>query len=138
MNRRRSHVGVDRHAHVEAAAARVAHRVGPDQGVVVVAALAAVLLWVAEPDEAELAGALQNGVGPEALLPLEPIGGELLQHPGLHRLAELLVLVGEDEVRAGCGVIGLDDAGGRGGHDGQSPGYLGLPAAAPSAGPASE
>ena len=34
----------------------------------------------------------------------------------LHRLAQLLVLVGEDEVLAVGAVIGLDDAGGRGRH----------------------
>ena len=116
VDRRRRHVGVDREAHVEPAAARVAHRVGADQRVEVVAALAAVLLRVAEADEAEVGGALQDRVGPEVLLPLEPVRGALLQHPRLHRLAQLLVLVGEDEVLALGAVVGLDDGLGRCGH----------------------
>jgi hypothetical protein len=110
------HVGVNRHPHVEPAAARIAHRVRADERVVVVAALAAVLLRVAEADVAELAGAVEDGVRPQVLLILKAVGSELLQHPGLHRLAQLLVLVGEDEVLAARAVVGLDHAGSRGGH----------------------
>ena len=81
VDRRRGHVGVDREAHVEAAAARVAHGVGADQRVEVVAALAAVLLRVAEADVAELGQPVQDRVGPEVLLPLEACGVQLLQDP---------------------------------------------------------
>ena len=57
VDRRQDHVGLDREAHVGAARAGVAHALGADQRVVVVAALAAVLLREAEAEEAELAGA---------------------------------------------------------------------------------
>ena len=116
VDRRGDHVRVDGEAHVEAAAPRVAHRLGPHQRVEVVAALAAVLLRVAEAEEAEVAGPLQERVGPVVLLVLEAVGVDLLLHPRLHRLAQLLVLVGEDEVLARSAVVGLDDGLGSSGH----------------------
>ena len=116
VDRRRRHVGVDREAHIEPAAAAVAHRVRSHQRVEVVAPLAAVLLGVAETDVAEVGGPLQDRVRPEVLLPIEPVRGALLQHPRLHRLAQLLVLVGEDEVRPVRAVVGLEHGVGRGGH----------------------
>ena len=108
VDRGQDHVGLDREAHVEAARARVAHALGADQRVVVVAALAAVLLREAEAEEAELAGAVQHLVRPEGLLPLVAVGVELLLHPGLHRLAQVLVLLREDQVLALGRVVGLD------------------------------
>ena len=74
LDRRQDHVGVDREAHAEAAGAGVGEALGPDQRVVVVAALAAVLLGEAEADEAELAHPLQRRVGPQRLLPLVGVG----------------------------------------------------------------
>ncbi len=111
LDRRQDHVGVDDEAHVEAARAGVAHALGADQRVVVVAALAAVLLREAEAEEAELAGALQHLARPGGLLPLVAVGPELLLHPGLHRLAQVFVLLREDHVLALGGVVGLDDVG---------------------------
>ena len=116
VDRRGDHVRVDGHPHVEAAAPRVAQRLGADQGVEVVAALPSVLLRVAEPEEAQVTGALQDRVRPVVLLPLEAVGEDLLLHPRLHRLAQLLVLVGEDEVLARSAVVGLDDGLGSSGH----------------------
>ena len=111
VDRRQDHVGLDREAHVGAARARVAHALGADQRVEVVAALAAVLLREAEAEEAELAGALHRLGRPVGVLPLVAVGPQLLLHPGLHRLAQVFVLLAEDEVLApGC-VVGLDDAG---------------------------
>ena len=114
VDRGQDHVGLDREAHVGAARARVAHALGADQRVVVVAALAAVLLREAEAEVAELAGATHRLVGPGRLLPLVAVRPELLLHPGLHRLAQVLVLVGEEKVLAARLVLGLDD--GRCGH----------------------
>ena len=94
------HVGLDREAHVGAAGARVAHALGADERVVVVAALPAVLLREAEAEVAELAGAPHGLVGPGGLLPLVAVRPQLLLHPRLHRLAQVLVLVGEQEVLA--------------------------------------
>ena len=111
VDRGQDHVGLHGEAHVGAARARVAHALGANQRVEVVAALPAVLLGEAEAEVAEVAGPLHDLVRPKRLLPLVAVGVELLQDPGLHRLAQVLVLVGEDEVLAGAVVIGLDDPG---------------------------
>ena len=63
VHRGQDHVGLDREAHVGPAGAGVAHALGSDQGVEVVAALAAVGLGEAEPEVAELAGAAHDLVG---------------------------------------------------------------------------
>ena len=69
---------------------------GPDRVVDVVAALAAELLGVLEAEEAELAAALVQLARELArLLPLVDVGGDLLADEAPHRLAELLVLLGE-------------------------------------------
>ncbi len=102
---------MDDEAHVEAAGAGVAHALGADQRVVVVAALAAVLLREAEAEEAELTGALEDRVGPGRLLPLVAVGPELFLDPGLHRLAQVFVLLREDHVLALGAVVGLDHFG---------------------------
>ena len=60
VDRRQHHVALHGEAHVGAARAGVAHALGADQRVEVVAALAAVLLGEAEAEEAELAGALHH------------------------------------------------------------------------------
>ena len=125
-DRRHRHVGLDRDAHREAAAVGVRHLLGEHQARVVVAALAAVRLGLVEPEEAELAHPLEHPVGEGRLLPLLGVGLELLDHEAADRLAQLLVLVGEDEVLALGGVVGLEDVGG--GHCARSPG-LGLAAA---------
>ena len=72
------HVGLDREAHVGAAGAGVAHALGADQRVEVVAALAAVLLREAEAEEAELAGPLHRRGRPVGVLPLVAVGPQLL------------------------------------------------------------
>ena len=100
VDRRQDHVGLDREAHVGPARARVAHALGADQRVEVVAALSAVLLREAEAEVAELAGAAHDLVRPQRLLPLVAVGVHLLLHPGAHRLAQVEVLVGEHEVLA--------------------------------------
>ena len=114
-DRRHRHVGLDREPHRQAAAVGVAHLLGEHQARVVVAALAAVLLGLVEPEEAELAHPLEHPVRERRLLPLLGVGLELLDHEAADRLAQLLVLVGEDEVLALGGEVGLEDVGG-GGH----------------------
>ena len=94
------HVGLDREAHVGPAGARVAHALGADQRVEVVAALPAVLLGEAEAEVAELAGALHDLGRPVGVLPLVAVRVHLLLHPGAHRLAQVEVLVAEEEVLA--------------------------------------
>ena len=69
------HVGLDREAHVGAARARVAHALGADQRVEVVAALPAVLLREAEAEVAELAGALHH-LGRASRCPPTRCGGD--------------------------------------------------------------
>src|SRR5262249_38445325 len=92
-------------------------RVRADERVEVVAALPAVFLREAEADVAQLRRPPEDRVGPEVLLPLEAVRRALLEHPRLHGLAQLLVLVGEDAMALrAAGVVGLDHAGGRGGH----------------------
>ena len=100
LDRGEHHVGVDREPHAEAAGARVGEALGADQRVVVVAALPAVLLGEAEPDVTELGHPVQDRIGPVVLLVFLGVGGDLLLDPGLHRLAQILVLVGEDQVLA--------------------------------------
>jgi hypothetical protein len=103
------HVALHGEAHIRAARARVAHALGANERVVVVATLSAVLLGEAEAQVAKLAGALQRRVGPERLLPLVAMRVELRLHPGLHRLPQIFVLVVEEQVLAGARVLGLDD-----------------------------
>ena len=119
VDRRRRHVRVDRDAHAEAAAVGVRHLLGEHERAVVVAALAAVLLGVGEAEEAELAHALEDPVRERRLLPLLRVRAQLLDDEVVDRLAELVVLVGEDEVLARAGVVGLQDIGG--GHAGTVP-----------------
>ena len=83
---------------------------------VVVAALAAVLLGLVEAEEALLAHAREDRVGERGLLPLLGVGRELLGHEAADRLAQLLVLVGEDEVLARGVEVGLEYGLG-GGHE---------------------
>ena len=115
VDRGQDHVGLHREAHVGPARARVAHALGADQRVVVVAALSAVLLREAEAEVAELAGALASPRWARWSPPTRCGGGQSsFLHPGLHRLAQVLVLVGEQQVLALRRVVGLDD--GRCGH----------------------
>jgi hypothetical protein len=112
VHRGRGHVGVHRDAHGQAAGLRVHDLLGQHEVGVVVAALAAVLLGVGEPEEAQLAHAPEHRVGERRLLPLLRVGGQLLDRERADRLAQLLVLVAEDEVPAGGGVVGLEVGGG--------------------------
>jgi hypothetical protein len=111
VDRGEDHVALDREAHVGATGAGVAHALGADQRVEVVAALAAVGLGEAEAQEAELAGALHLLARPVGVLPLVAVRPQLLLHPRLHRLAQVFVLLGEDEVLAPGFMVGLDHAG---------------------------
>ena len=67
VDRRQHHVGLHREGHVRPARARVAHALGPNQRVVVVAALAAVLLREAEADvrARDIEAVLDDGGGDE-------------------------------------------------------------------------
>ena len=113
---RGGHVGVHRHAHREAAGVGARHLLGQHEVAVVVAALAAVLLGVGEAEEAELAHAAEDGVGEGVLLPLGRVRRELLRHERADRLAQLVVLLVEDEVlAASLEVRGLEHVVG-GGH----------------------
>ena len=78
--------------------------------------LAAVLLRIGEPEEAELAHAAEDGVGERRLLPLLRVRRELLDHVRVDRLAELVVVIVEDEVLAARPVVGLQHVGLGGGH----------------------
>ena len=75
----------------------------------VVAALTAVGLRHREPEEPELAHAPEDGVRERRLLPLLGVRRELFDHEAVDRLAQLLVLVAEDEVAARSGVVGLEN-----------------------------
>ena len=119
VDRRGRHVRVDRDAHAEPAAVGVRHLLGEHERAVVVAALAAVLLGVGEAEEAQLAHALEDPVRERGLLPLLRVRAQLLDDEVVDRLAQLVVLVGEDEVLARAGVVGLQDIGG--GHGGTVP-----------------
>lgn len=88
---------------------------GQHQRRVVVAALPAVLLRLVEPEEAELAHPVEDRVGEGRLLPLVRVRRELLDGVVADRLAQLLVLVVEDEVAALGAEVGLLDGVG-GGH----------------------
>ena len=124
-DRRHRHVGVHRDAHRQAARVRVADLLGEHQARVVVAALAAVLLGLVEAEEAELAHAREDRVGEGRLLPFLGVRRQLFDREVADRLAQLFVLVGEDEVLALRLEVGLEDADvGGGGHDGR--GLLGL------------
>ena len=94
----------------------VAELLGEHQGRVVVAALASVLLGLVEPKEAELAHPLEHPVREGGLLPLLGVRLKLLDHEAADRVTELLVLLGEDEVLALGGEVGLENVGG-GGHE---------------------
>jgi hypothetical protein len=79
-----------------AAAARARELLDPDRVVDVVAALAAVLGLVLEPEEAELAAAVVELARELArLLPLIDVRGDLLADEAPDGLAQLLVLLGE-------------------------------------------
>ena len=62
-----------------------------------------------EAEEAEFAHAGEDGVGEGALLPLLGVRRELLDDEVVDRLAQLFVLLGEDEVLAAGLEVGLDD-----------------------------
>ena len=70
VDRRRRHVRVHGDAHRQPAALGVRHLLGEHERAVVVAALAAVLLGVGQPEEAELAHAREDPVRERRLLPL--------------------------------------------------------------------
>src|SRR5712692_10999737 len=61
-NRRRGHLGLDVDRHAEPAQAGPRHLFGKDDGREIVAALPAVLGWVAQAEETELAEAFEDGV----------------------------------------------------------------------------
>src|SRR6202042_3285412 len=69
-----------------------------------------------QAEKAQLAHTLEHPIGEGRLLPLFAVGLELLDHEAPDRVAQLLVLVGEDEVLALAGVVGFEDVGG--GHAG--------------------
>src|SRR6185312_3562360 len=73
-------------------------------------------LGLVQAEEAQLSHPGEHPVGERRLLPLLGVGLELLDDKAPDRLAQLLVLVGEDEVLALAGVVGFEDVGG--GHAG--------------------
>jgi hypothetical protein len=87
----------------------VHHLLGQHEVRVVVAALAAVLLGIREAEEAELAHPREDGVREGGLLPLLRVRRELLRHEGADRLAELVVVLGEDEVLSARAVVRLEE-----------------------------
>ena len=118
VDRRRRHVRVHRDAHREAAGVGVRHLLGEHEVAEVVAALAAVLLGVGEPEQPELAHAREDRVGERRLLPLLRVRARArVTHEGVDRLAQPVVLLGEDEVPPAGGEVGLEDVGGRGAHE---------------------
>ena len=90
----------------------VHHLLRQHQRGVVVAALSSVLLWLVEAEEAELAHPLEHPIREGVLLPLLGVRLQLLDHETTDRFAQLLMLVGEDEVLALGGEVGLEDVGG--------------------------
>jgi hypothetical protein len=81
---------------------------------------------LSRPEEAELAHPVEHRVGERRLLPLLGVRRELLLGERADRLAQLLVLVGEDEVLAGRRVVRLEDLLGAGlGVDGRGDGAHG-------------
>ena len=119
-NRRHRDPGVaaDPGRHAARPAAR--HLLGEDGAVHGVSALAAVLLRVGETQEAELAHALEDPVRERLALPLLGVGLELLLDERADRLAQAVVLLGEDEVLLLRLEVGLQDLLG-GGHVTASP-----------------
>ena len=111
-DRRGRHVGVDGDPHRQPAAVAAGHLLGEDDAREVVAALAAVLLRHRQAEEAELAHALEHPVRVGVLLPLHRVGRELLGDERGERLAQLLVLVVEDEVALARAEVRLQDVGG--------------------------
>ena len=108
-DRRGGHVGVHGDAHRQPAAVGLGHLLGEHEVAVVVAALAAVLLRVGETEEAELAHAREDPVVEGLLLPALGVGGQLLLHERADRLAQAVVVLGEDEVLLRGLEIGLED-----------------------------
>jgi hypothetical protein len=100
---------VHRHAHRQAARVAIGHLLGEDDVAEVVAALPAVLLGVGESEEAELAHAAEDPVRERRLLPFLGVRRELLGDEGVDRVAELVVLVREDEVLAAGAMVGLEE-----------------------------
>jgi hypothetical protein len=84
----------------------VGELLGEHQGAEVVAALPAVPHRLVEPEEAELAHATEDRVREGVALPLLGVGLELRDDEAVDRLAQLVVLVGEDEVAPCGGVVG--------------------------------
>ena len=91
---------------------------GEHERAVVVPALAPVLLGLVEAEEAQLAHAREDGVRERGLLPLLRVRRELFDGEVADRLAQLFVLVGEQEVFALGVEVGLLHALGGGGHVG--------------------
>ena len=113
VDRRRRHVRVHRDAHAQAAAVRV--RPSPRRARARSSSRRPgrrTPRGRSRPEEPELAHAREHPVLEGRLLPLLRVRPELLDDEVVDRLAELLVLVGEDEVPAGAGVIGLQDISG--------------------------
>src|SRR5207248_6733561 len=100
----------------QAAAVGVRDRLAEHHRREVVAALPAVLLWLVQPEEAELAHAREDPVGERRLLPLVRVWRQLFDGEVGDRLAQRFVLVGEDEVLARALEIRLQHALCGGGH----------------------
>ena len=64
-----------------------------------------------QAEEAELARPLHRVGGPVGVLPLVAVGMQLFFDPGLHRVAQVFVLLAEDEVLAARLEVGPDDFG---------------------------
>ena len=79
---------------------------GKHERAVVVATLASVLDRLVETEEAELTHAPDDRVGERGLLPLLGVWQYLGGHEAADRLAQLLVLIVEDEVPTAARVIG--------------------------------
>ena len=109
QDRRHRHVGLHGHAHRQAAGIGVGHLLRQDERAVIVAALPAVLLGLVETQEPQLAHAREHRVGERRLLPLLGVRRELFDGEAADRLAQLFVLVGEDDVFAPGLEIGLQD-----------------------------
>ena len=93
--------------------ARVHDLLGEHERRVVVAALAAVLLGLVEAEEARARpSARKTQSGNVVSSHSSACGASSFVHERADRLAQLLVLVGEDEVLARGGEVGLEDVGG--------------------------
>ncbi len=110
------HVGLHRHSHRQAAAVGVADLLGEYQRAVVVPALAAPLLGLVEAEEAKLAHARKHRVRECRLLPFLGMWRQLFGREVADRLAQLFVLVGEQEVLALGLEVRLQYGLGGGGH----------------------